>query len=172
MQFLKTYIDDVVVYSKQDLGQAMHSKIVEYVLFCVKVSNVKLARKKCSLFCEVFVYLGHEFLTAENTTRVPDRKKLFFENFRSPRSQAECLSRLGSLKYYDNFFPLLNVIALPIQRMAHGAEGFYWDNSLELSWQALKLIASLQMTNSTIDKEKTLFLACDASQVAGAYILF
>ena len=43
-QFLKTYIDDVVVYSKQDLGQAMHSKIVEYVLFCVKVSNVKLAR--------------------------------------------------------------------------------------------------------------------------------
>ena len=28
------------------------------------------------------------------------------------------------------------------------------------------------MTNSTIDKDKTLFLACDASQVAGAYILF
>ena len=83
-----------------------------------------------------------------------------------------CLSRLGVLKYYDNFFPLLNVIALPIQRMAHGEDGFYWDNSLELSWQALKLIASLQMTNSTIDKEKTLFLACDASQVAGAYILF
>ena len=56
--------------------------------------------------------------------------------------------------------------------MAHGNEGFYWNYSLELSWQALKLIAQLQMTNSTIDKNKTLFLVCDASQVAGAYILF
>ena len=64
------------------------------------------------------------------------------------------------------------MIALPIQRMAHGKDEFYWDNSLEKSWQAIKLIANLQMTNSTIDKDKTLFLACDASQVAGAYILF
>ena len=119
-----------------------------------------------------FVYLGHEFLTTENIIRVPDNKRLFFVNYRSPRSKAECLSRLGSLKYYDNFFPLLNVIALPIQRMAHGKDDFYWDNSLEKSWQAIKLIASLQMSNSTIDQDKTLFLACDASQVAGAYILF
>ena len=34
------------------------------------------------------------------------------------------------------------------------------------------MFAQLQMTNSTIDKNKTLFLVCDASQVAGAYILF
>ena len=171
-EFLKTYIDDIVVYSKQDLGKLVHCKIIEYVLFCIRTSNVKLARKKCSLFCEVFVYLGHKFLTTENIIRVPDNKRLFFVNYRSPRSKAECLSRLGSLKYYDNFFPLLNVIALPIQRMAHGKDEFYWDNSLEKSWQAIKLIASLQMSNSTIDQDKTLFLACDASQVAGAYILF
>ena len=109
-----------------------------------------------------FVYLGHKFFTTENIIHVPDNKRLFFVNYRSPRSKAECLSRLGSLKYYDNFFPLLNVIALPIQRMAHGKDEFYWDNSLEKSWQAIKLIASLQMSNSTIDQDKTLFLACDA----------
>ena len=118
-EFLKTYIDDVVIYSKQDLGKVVHCKVIEYVLFCVKTSNVKLVRKKCNLFCDVFTYLDHEFLTAENVTRVPDKKRLFFVNFRTPRSQAECLSRLGSLKYYESFFPLLNVIALPIQRMAH-----------------------------------------------------
>ena len=76
-EFLKTYIDDVVIYSKQDLGKVVHCKAIEYVLFCVKTSNVKLARKKCSLFCDVFVYLGQEFLTAENITRVPDKKKFF-----------------------------------------------------------------------------------------------
>ena len=105
-------------------------------------------------------------------TRVPDKKRLFFINFRTPRSQAETLSRLGSIKYYESFFPLLNVIALPIQKMAHGTEGFFWNDNLELSWQAIKLIAQLQMSNSTIDKNKTLYLACDASQIAGAYILF
>ena len=56
--------------------------------------------------------------------------------------------------------------------MAHGKEEFFWDNSLEKAWQAIKLIASLNMSNNTIDQDKTLFLACDASQVAGAYILF
>ena len=70
------------------------------------------------------------------------------------------------------FFPLLNVIALPIPKMTHGTEGFFWKDNLELSWQAIKLIAQLQMSNSTIDKNKTLYLACDASQIAGAYILF
>ena len=133
---------------------------------------MKLAKKKCNLFCEVFVYLGHEFSTTENIIRVPDTKRMFFINHISPRSKAECLSRLGSLKYYDNFLPISNVLALPITKMAHSTDDFYWDDFLEQSWQAIKMVASLQMSNSTIDQDKTLFLACDASQIAGAYILF
>ena len=57
-------------------------------------------------------------------------------------------------------------------RMAHSKEPFYWDNTLEKAWQVIKLIASLNMENTTIDPEKTLYLACDASQVACGYILF
>ena len=167
-QFLKYYIDDVVAYSKQVLGKLMHIKIIEYLLFCVKTSNVKLARKKCNLFCEDFVYLGHQFSMSKNNTCVPDHKRLLFADYRSPRSKAECLSRLGTIRYYDSFFPLLNVIALPIQQMAHSKEPFFWDNSLEKAWQAIKLIASFNMTNNTIDPDKTLYLACDASQIAGA----
>ena len=170
--FLKTYIDDICIYTKKAQGQEVHCRAIEYVFYCVKTSNVRLARKKCNLFCSIFTYLGHEFVTSTNVTRVPDKKRLFFINFRTPRSQAETLSRLGSIKYYESFFPLLNVIALPIQKMAHGTEGFFWNDTLELSWQAIKLIAQLQMSNSTIDKNKTLYLACDASQIAGAYILF
>ena len=145
---------------------------LDYVLNCVQTSNVKLARKKCNLFCSIFTYLGHEFVPGENVTRVPDKKRIFFTNFCTPRSQAETLSRLGSIKYYESFFPLLNGINLPIQRMAHGTDGFYWNNTLELCWQSIKLIAELQMANTTIDKDKTLYLACDASQIAVAYIFF
>ena len=168
--FLKTYIDDIVTYSKKDLGKLVHCKIIDFVFYCIKTSNVKLAKNKCNLFCEVFVYLGHKFSTTENIIRVPDTKRMFFINYRSPRSKAECLSRLGSLKYYDNFLPILNVLALPITKMAHSTDDFYWDDFLEQSWQAIKMVASLQMSNSTIDQNKTLFLACDASQVADALI--
>ena len=46
--FLKSYIDDIVVFSKQALGKMMHIKIIDYLLFCIKTSNVRL--------CEDFVY--------------------------------------------------------------------------------------------------------------------
>ena len=67
---------------------------------------------------------------------------------------------------------MIAYISLPIMRMAHSKEPFFWDNTLEKAWQVIKLIASLKMENNTIDPEKTLYLACDASQVAAAYILF
>ena len=107
--FLKSYIDDIVCFSKQALGKMMHIKILDYLLFCINTSNVRLARKKCNLFCEEFVYLGHQFSTSKNSTCVPDNKRMFIADYRSPRSKAECLSRLGLIRYYDSFFPLLNV---------------------------------------------------------------
>ena len=122
--FLKSYIDDIVVFTKQTLGKMMHIKILDYLLFCIKTSNVRLARKKCNLFCEEFIYLGHQFSTSKNSTCIPDHKRMFIADYRSPRSKAECLSRLGLICYYDSFFPLLNVVSLPIQRMAHSKEPF------------------------------------------------
>ena len=150
----------------------LHVQLLDFLLFCIKTTNVRLAKKKCNLFCQKFTYLGHQFSTFTNSTCIPDHKRMFIADYRSPRSKAEVLSRMGLIRYYDSYFPLLNVVSLPIMRMAHSKEPFYWDNTLEKAWQVIKLIASLNMENTTIDPEKTLYLACDASQVACGYILF
>ena len=84
--FLKSYIDDIVIFTKQSLGKMMHVQILDFLLFCIKTSNVRLAKKKCNLFCQKFTYLGHQFSTFTNSTCIPDHKRMFIADYRSPRS--------------------------------------------------------------------------------------
>ena len=170
--FVKIYLDDIVSFSKKEFGEKCHLLCIHFVLFCVEIGGVKLARKKCKLFCSIFTYLGHEFLTESNETRIPDRKRILFKDFRRPRSTAEVLSRLGAVKYFESKLPLLAVISLPLWKMAHGEDGFFWNHNLELAWETMKLLCELQMTNTTVNPNKTLYIATDASQIATAYMAF
>ena len=170
--FVKIYLDDIVSFSNKELGEKCHLLCIHFVLFCVEIGGVKLARKKCKLFCTIFTYLGHEFLTESNETRIPDRKRILFKDFRRPRSTAEILSRLGAVKYFESKLPLLAVVSLPLWKMAHGEEGFYWNDNLEMAWETVKLLCELQMTNAAVNPDKTLYIATDASQIATAYMAF
>ena len=171
-EILRIYIDDICIFTKQHLGEKMHALIIQFVFFCVKQSGVKLAKKKCQLFCTKFVFLGHQFEVGTNVVCIPDHKRLLFLDYRSPRSKAECLSRLGALNYFRNFLPLLELVTLPISKMAHSDQEFHWTQHFEKCWQIVKLICELNMENSVIDKQKTLYIAADASQIAAAYIIF
>ena len=75
--FLKSYIDDIVCFSKQSLGKMMHVRILNFLFFCISTSNVRLAKNKCKIFCEKFVYLGHQFSSSKNTTCVPDTRQKY-----------------------------------------------------------------------------------------------
>ena len=44
--FLKTYIDDICIYTKKAQGQEVHCKAIEYVFYCVQISNVRFGTKK------------------------------------------------------------------------------------------------------------------------------
>ena len=50
--FLKSYIDDIVCFSKQSLGKMMHVRILNFLLFCISTSNVRLAKKNAKYFAK------------------------------------------------------------------------------------------------------------------------
>ena len=116
-----------------------------------------------------FQFLGHAFTNSANS--IPEHKQNNFIKMRPPRSQAECISRLASISYFENTLPQLRKVAIPLFDMVK-SDNFKWTEVEHNSWEAVKMLISLQFENTPLDPEKPLFCTVDASQVACCYLLF
>ena len=81
---------------------------------------------------------------------------------RAPRSQAETISRLASISYFENTLPQLHKMAAPFQ----------WTEVENNSWESIKMLISLEFKNTPLDPNKPFFCTVDASQITCCYLLF
>ena len=113
-QFLIIYADDLVIFSDRDQENAedIHILLVEFILFCSIRMGLKFARNKTIVMSNEFQFLGHTFKDSANS--IPESKRNNFKKMRPPRSQAECISCLASISYFENTLPQLRKVAAPI----------------------------------------------------------
>ena len=138
--------------------------IVEFVLFCSVRMGLKFARNKTVIMSNEFKFLGHTFKNSANS--IPESKRNNIKKMRAPRSQAETISRLASISYFENTLPKLRKVAAPLFDMIK------WTEVENNSWESIKMLISLEFENTPLDPNKLLFCTVDASQIACCYLLF
>ena len=132
-QICLVYLDDVIVYSQ---NFTEHVERLEIILRRISGAGLKLKPKKCHLFCEKVIYLGHE-VSANGIATDPEKVKAVQE-WGIPKNLTDVRSFLGLCSYYRRFIPKFSTIAKPLTKLTEKDQAFKFGIEQEEAWATLK----------------------------------
>src|SRR5205085_7018211 len=103
------YLDDILVFSKND---ADHEKHVRQVLQRLRENKLYARPSKCTFFTDTIEYLGH-VIRLDSIKSNPSLVKAIV-TFPQPRTLKELQSFLGLANYYRKFIKNYSRIAAPL----------------------------------------------------------
>ena len=104
-QFRIIYIDDLILHTLKEFGLKAHLKVIDFVLWAMVISGVKISRKKAKILELIIKWLGHEYNSDQDYSGIPAERQNAFETLRPPHSMAELNSRLGAFQYFQTYVP-------------------------------------------------------------------
>jgi hypothetical protein len=99
-KFVVVFIDDILIYSKNEEEHAKHWRIV---LTCLREHQLYAKFSKCTFWLEKIQFLGH-VLSAKGIAVDPSKVKDILE-WKSPTTVHQVRSFLGLAGYYRRFIP-------------------------------------------------------------------
>ena len=165
-KFCYPYLDDVVIYSKNEED---HVKHIKAVLDALEKANMKLNRKKCEWFKSKLKLLGFT-ISSEGVESDPN-KVTAIRNMPPPKDVSGIRSFLGSTNYFRNLIQNYATISAPLSKLTKKNQKFIWTNEQQDSFEALKTA----LTNAPVlmypDPNKEYNLYTDASDIALGAVL-
>ena len=165
-QFVVVFIDDILVYSRDEQEHEQHLKIV---LQTLREKKLYAKLSKCDFWLKEVSFLGH-IVSAEGI-RVDPAKIEVVVNWKPPQSLTEVRSFLGLAGYYRRFVKGFSIIASPLTRLLRKGVKFEWTDKCQDSFEQLKemLVEAPVLTQPTTGKEYTLY--SDASGIGLGCVL-
>ena len=165
-QFVMVFIDDILVYSRDEQEREQHLKIV---LQTLREKKLYTKLSKCDFWLKKVSFLGH--IVSSKGLRVDPAKIEAVVNWKPPRSVTEVRSFLGLAGYYRRFVKGFSVIALPLTKLLRKGVKFEWTDKCQDSFEQLKemFVEALVLTQPTPGKEYTLY--SDASRIGLGCVL-
>ena len=165
-QFVMVFIDDILVYSRDEQEREQHLKIV---LQTLREKKLYTKLSKCDFWLKKVSFLGH--IVSSKGLRVDPAKIEAVVNWKPPRSVTEVRSFLGLAGYYRRFVKGFSVIALPLTKLLRKGVKFEWTDKCQDSFEQLKemFVEALVLAQPTPDKEYTLY--SDASRIGLGCVL-
>jgi hypothetical protein len=108
-KFVVVFIDDILIYSKNEVEHAKHLRIV---LTRLREHQLYAKFSKCAFWLEEIQFLGHVF-SAKGIAVDPSKVKDILE-WSSPTTVHQVRSFLGLAGYYRRFIPDFSKIVKPI----------------------------------------------------------
>ena len=157
------YLDDCILFSK---SIDHHLRILEEVLSRFSAAKMKLKPRKCKLFQEEIVYLGH-LVNSKGIRPNPKATKLI-KDLPSPTDVQGVQRFLGKINYYRKFIPKLAEIAHPLYELTKckGKDKFCWDEEHQEAFDTLKSILCSQQVLGSPRFDRQFILDVDASDYA------
>ena len=148
------FIDDILVYSRDEQEHEQHLKIV---LQTLREKKLYAKLRKYDFWLKEVSFLGH-IVSAEGI-RVNPAKIEVVVNWKPPRSVTEVRSFLGLARYYRRLVKGFSVIASPLTKLLRKGVKFEWTDKCQDSLEQLKemLAEAPVLTQSTPGKEYTLY---------------
>ena len=156
-QFRIIYIDDLLLHTLKELGISAHLQVIDFILWAVEISGVKLSRKKAKILQPVIKWLGHEYDSDKDSSGIPAERQNAFEKLRPPHSLAELNSRLEAFQYFQTYLPGLKKIRSALFSLAK-SDHFYWTQLESEQFENIKALISAKIKNFHIQPEKPFFL--------------
>ena len=111
-QFVVVFIDDILVYSRDEQEHEQHLKIV---LQTLREKKLYAKLSKCDFWLKEVSFLGH--IVSVEGIRVDPTKIEVVINWKPPRSVTKVRSFLGLVGYYKRFVKGFSVIASPLTKL-------------------------------------------------------
>lgn len=132
-EFVIVFIDDILIYSKDEAQHAVH---LQAVLETLQNQKLYAKFKKCEFWLDSVVFLGH--VIGREGISVDPQKIEAVVNWPSPTTVMEVLSFLGLVGYYRRFVQNFSKIAVPMTELTRKGEPYVWTEKREQSFQELK----------------------------------
>ena len=160
------YIDDILIYSRNDQEHVQH---IRQVLEILRTHKMYGNMAKCEFFKESVEYLGHVISSKGIST---DPKKVeAVKQWPTPTNIKEMQSFLGLCNYYRRFIEGYSKIAAPLTDLTHKDTPFLWTPRTTEAFEELKK----HMTEAPVlcipDPELPFTVTTDASDFAVGAVL-
>ena len=161
-EFLVVYIDDLLVFSKDEESHYRH---LEIVLKRLKEHELYVSPKKCEFFTDEMEFLG--LLIGKNGIRVNPKKVEILRTWPKPDSITDLRSFLGLLQFFRRFIPDFAKVAAPLTDLTKKDMGLHkWDKSCDEAFEKLKTAITEAPILVSPDWKKPFRGHVDASQTA------
>jgi hypothetical protein len=159
-KFVVVFIDDILVYSKNEEEHAEHLRTV-----LQRLRDHKLYAKfsKCKFWLDSVKFLGHT-ISNEGISVDPCKVQEVME-WRPPKSVHQIRSFLGLAGYYRHFVPDFSRIAKLMTELLKKEVKFVWDEKCENAFQTLKQYLTSALVLAQPDNSKPYEVYCDASGI-------
>ena len=157
-KFVVVFIDDILIYSKNEEEHAEHLRIV-----LQRLREHKLYAKftKCEFWLKEVPFLGH--VISEDGISVDPSKIQDVLNWEAPTSVPEIRSFLGLAGYYRRFVPDFSKIAKPMTELLKKGVKFNWNDKCDQAFLTLRKLLTSAPVLAQPDITRPFDVYCDAS---------
>ncbi|KAG8474923.1 hypothetical protein CXB51_031618 [Gossypium anomalum] len=132
-RFVVVFIDDILVYSRDETEHAEHLRLVLRIL---RDKQLYAKFSKCEFWLREVSFLGH--VVSASGIRVDPNKISAILNWKPPRNITEVRSFLGLAGYYRRFVKGFSMIATPMTKLLQKEVKFEWTEKCQKSFDQLK----------------------------------
>ncbi|WVZ98195.1 hypothetical protein U9M48_043664 [Paspalum notatum var. saurae] len=157
-KFVVVFIDDILVYSKNEKEHEEHLEHKLYAKF-----------SKCAFWLKEVAFLGH--ILSANGVAVDPSKVEDVLNWKQPQTVTEIHSFLGLAGYYLRFIKDFSKIAKPMTALTQKNAKFAWSPKCEEAFGTLKTLLTSAPVLAQPDITKPFDVYCDASGIGLGCVL-
>ncbi|WVZ81134.1 hypothetical protein U9M48_028550 [Paspalum notatum var. saurae] len=157
-KFIVVFIDDILIYSKNEKDHEEHLRIV-----LNRLREHKLYDKfsKCAFWLKEVSFLGH--ILSEKGVAVDPSKVKDVLNWKQPETVTEIRSFLSLAGYYRRFIKDFSKTAKPMTSLTKKNVKYVWSSNCEEAFQTLKKLLTSSPVLAQPDVTKPFDVFCDAS---------
>jgi hypothetical protein len=156
-KFIVVFIDDILVYSRNEEEHEGHLHLVLQKLLDHKL-YAKLS--KCEFWLKQVAFLGH--VVSKGGISMDPSKVQDVLSWKAPMSVSDIQSFLGLAGYYRRFIEGFLKISKPMTELLEKDKQFKWTPTCESSFQELQKRLTTASVLVMPDKEKSFSIYCDA----------
>ena len=166
LKFAMTYLDDIFIFSENELQHLEH---LEVVFSRLQEAGLKMKCSKCDFFKSKIHYLGH-LISPEGISPLPNKLDCI-KHMPPLKDMKEIKQFLGLTGYYRKFIPRFADIFRPLTTLMKKDRKFEWTSAFQKSFELLKETLCGEPVLKYADTSKPYTLYTDASKFGWAGVL-